>query len=670
MKTSISLACLLLLVGIHGTLTAQKSALNPLAYEEIPLGSIRPTGWLKQQVDLMVKNSTGHLDENHKKIKTDNGWLGGKGDDWEETPYWLDGALPAAYLSGDSVLIKKVLNYVHWTLTHQRPSGFFGPYSKYEKETGKMAETGDQAADWWPRMVMLKILQQYYQVSGDPRVIPFMTKYFQFQLKNLKNTPLVKYTEWAQSRGGDNLMVVYWLYRQTKAPFLLELGDLIYSQTTNWTDLLGKRDWAIQAAYQQNDQRWMDRHAVNVGMGIKLPAIYSQAKKDPYYLQALKTGFRDLMTLHGLPHGMFSGDEDLHGNDPIQGTELCATTETMFSLEQIISITGDTEYMDALERMTFNALPAQITDDFNGKQYFGMANQVEVKRGVYSFSLPFWRGMNNVYGPYSGYTCCTANMHQAWPKYMSHLWYRTKEGGFAALIYGPNKLSTTVNKGIKVQIEERTNYPFEDQIQFLIQPEKKVTFPMEFRIPSWCEEAILLVNGKEVLREKGGKIAKIAREWTPGDQVTLQFPMKIRTQNWGKNSRSVEYGPLIFALKIQEEFQKQVHPQEGEYYEILPKSDWNFALLKKFVEKPVEHATLIKKPFPKDFLWNQASAPMEITLEGKKLPDWKTNAGVAYQPVTTRNGDYLGPSEEKSEKITLIPFGFTRLRIVAFPVVK
>lgn len=156
-------------------------------------------------------------------------------------------------------------------------------------------------------------------------------------------------------------------------------------------------------------------------MALKSPAINYQRSGDSLYLKQLKTGWNDLMLLHGLPMGIFSGDEDLHGNDPTQGVELCAIVESMYSLEKIISITGDIHYMDALERMTFNALPTQTSDDYNNKQYFQIANQVEVSRGVFDFSLPFDRGMNNVFGLRSGYTCCTANMHQGWTKFTTHL---------------------------------------------------------------------------------------------------------------------------------------------------------------------------------------------------------------------------------------------------------
>lgn len=366
------------------TSATNRTGLAPTSYQELPLGAIRPDGWLQQQLVIMKNGATGHLDEYYPKVQNDNGWLGGKGDAWEETPYWLDGALPLAYLLDDKTLKEKVLKYVNWNLDHQRPSGFFGPLTKKELE-GKPMESCADGADWWPRMVMLKVLQQYYSASNDPRVIPFMTKYFRYQYNNLKTCPLNKWTEWSESRGGDNIMAVYWLYERTKERFLLELADLLYKQTTDWTSLLGGRNWAIGAAVNQTGEKWMDRHAVNVGMGLKMPAEYYRGKKDVKYLNAVKTGFHDLMTLHGLPHGMFSGDEDLHGNEPTQGVELCAIVETMFSLEEVIGITGDPAYMDALERMTFNALPTQTTDDYRSRQYFQIANQVQVSRGCSIF---------------------------------------------------------------------------------------------------------------------------------------------------------------------------------------------------------------------------------------------------------------------------------------------
>lgn len=648
---------------------ANRSPLVKQKYIELPLGTVKPQGWLEEQLTIMINGSTGHLDEYYWKIKNDNGWLGGKGDGWEETPYWLDGALPLAYLLDDKTLKEKVLKYVNWTLDNQRESGYFGPFTKAERENGFKIEKCSDGDDWWPKMVMLKVLQQYYQATGDKRVVPFMTKYFRYQLQNLKDCPLKQWTEWAESRGEDNLMVVYWLYNITGDKFLLELGDILYNQTFAWTTWLGNRDWVMGAAAQQNEVNWMHRHAVNVGMGLKTPVIRYQSQNKPEFLQALKTGFSDLMLLHGLPMGIFSGDEDLHGNDPTQGTELCAIVETMFSLEQAIGITGDNYYMDALERMTYNALPTQTTDDFNTKQYFQIANQVQVSRGIFEFSLPFERGMNNVFGAQSGYTCCLANMHQGWAKFVSHMWYATPDNGLAALVYGPSQIKAKVAGGTEVTINEETKYPFEDKITFTIALSQPAKFPLEFRIPAWCNEASLIVNGEKSRSAKGNQIIKIEREWKNNDKLVLELPMTVTTSNWGRNSRAIERGPLVYALKVGEKWEKKTIKEEGDYFEVYPTTPWNYGILKNIVEQPVQNTKVIQKPVNGNFYWNIENCPLEIKLNAKQIPGWTALNGVAYQPVTHRDGVYKGEVNHKTEEITLIPYGCTTLRIVAFPVV-
>jgi uncharacterized protein len=670
---AIKTTCLILLLKVLPGSIFSQSAMTTAPYSEISLGSIKPQGWLRDQLEIMRDGTTGHLDEVHSKIKDDNGWLGGKGDGWEETPYWLDGAVPLAYLLEDKALKEKVLRYINWTLDHQRPSGYFGPITKAEREqkTSIKPENCSDGEDWWPKMVMLKVLHQYFQATHDKRVIPFMTRYFNYQLEALRNCPVGKWTEWATSRGTDNVMMAQWLYTQTKDPKLIELASLIESQSFDWSTWLGNRDWVMWAAANQTDEYWMRRHAVNIGMALKAPAINFERTGDEKFLKAIGTGWNDLMMLHGLPMGIFSGDEDLHGNDPTQGVELCAIVESMFSLEKIIEITGDIQYMDALERMTFNALPTQTTDDYNAKQYFQIANQVQVSRGVFDFSLPFDREMNNVFGLKSGYTCCLANMHQGWTKFATHLWYNTKNHGVAALEYAPNELQTKVGKDqLPVVIKEITDYPFRDEVVFEFALRGAVEFPMQLRIPSWCKQAEIFINGKSFSREAGGKIVTVNREWKNGDKLMLKLPMELRTSSWAKNSRAVERGPLVYALKLGERWEKGTEKSEGEYFSVYPTEDWNFGLLEEAIKNPSTHFQVKEKSLPEKFVWNQKNAPIEITAQGKKIPGWKVVDGVAHQPVTDRNGIYKGTVEPDLKTITLIPYGCSKVRIVAFPVVK
>jgi hypothetical protein len=642
-------------------------------YTDLPLGAIRPAGWLHDQLEIMRDGTTGHLDEVYGKLKNDNGWLGGKGDGWEETPYWLDGAVPLAYLLDDATLKVKVLKYINWTIDHQRRSGYFGPITKAERDSSTVITLAnpEKGEDWWPKMVMLKALQQYYTATNDERVIKFMTNYFHYELEALKICHINKWSDWAESRGTENIFVTQWLYEKTRDKKLLELADLLNQQCYPWSSWLGGRNWVINAAANQNDEDWMHRHGVNVAMALKAPALEFQRTHDSTYLTSLKTGFNDLMTLHGLPMGVFSADEDLHGNLPTQGTEMCAVVESMFSLEEIMAITGDVHYMDALERIAFNALPAQTTDDYNNKQYFQVANQVEIARGVFDFSLPFGREMNNVLGMRSGYTCCLANMHQGWTKYAQHLWYKTQDNGLASLVYGPNRLNITVGKNnTAISINEVTDYPFGDEIAFDISTKNTAQFEWKLRIPSWCADATIAVNGKEIQHAKAGQLVTLNRNWINNDKLVLKLPMQVSTSNWGRNSRAVERGPLVYALKLGERWEKGNDKYEGDYFSVYPTDNWNYGLSAQNITDPIKNMKVSVKPLSRIFVWNEQHAPIEITATGRQIPNWKLVDGVAYQPVTDRDGQYRGAVSDTMHKITLIPYGFTKVRIVAFPVVK
>ena len=194
-----------------------------VAYEQLPLGSITPEGWLREKLELQRDNISKNLDTIYPQVMGPrNGWLGGDGDQWERGPYWIDGLLPLAYILDDDTLKEKVHPWIEWTLGSQTEDGNFGPRTDYSKEPGIQRSN---ALDWWPRMVVLKILQQHYEATGDERVLPFMERYFHFQLDALDQMPLDHWTFWARFRHGDQMNVVLWLYRKTGDKKLLELAD-------------------------------------------------------------------------------------------------------------------------------------------------------------------------------------------------------------------------------------------------------------------------------------------------------------------------------------------------------------------------------------------------------------------------------------------------------------
>jgi hypothetical protein len=658
-----------LLAGMVLNTTAQtkkyinnRAPLKPNPYIELPLGAITAEGWLKEMLLRQKTGSTGNLDKLYPLVMSDrNGWLGGDGDQWERGPYWVDGLLPLAYILKDQELIKKANRWVEWSLNSQQPDGYFGPSKDYGPEPGIQR---DNSRDWWPKMVMLKILKQYYAATNDQRVIKFMTNYFKYQLKELPTKPLDHWTFWARYRGPDNLMIVYWLYNITGDAFLLQLADLIHKQTYDYTNNFLNTDLLTRQG---------SIHCVNLAQGIKGPLVYYQHHPDKKYVDATEKGFKDIRKFNGLVHGLYGGDEGLHGNAPTQGSEFCSATELMFSLESILPITGSVAYADHLERIAYNALPTQATDDFNGRQYYQQANQVMITRKRRNFDSDH-EGTDVCFGLLTGYACCTSNMHQGWPKFTQNLWYATADNGIAALVYAPSEVKAFVSGEKTVTIKEETNYPFDETIKFTLSFENNqtATFPFHLRIPQWCTNgASVKINGAEHSQYKAGQIVKLTRAWKSGDVVELRLPMHVFKSNWVENSIAVERGPLVYALKMEEEWKEIKNDQDpieygATYYEVRSNTPWNFALSNVGADKMQEtfRVSKVKDQLPA-YPWNLQNAPIEIKTKGIRVPWWGLYNEMAgplpYTPVHDL------PNGSVAEEITLVPYGCTTLRIAQFP---
>ncbi len=655
-------------------------------YLELPLGTIKPKGWLEDQLFRMRDGMTGNLDEIYAEVVGErNGWLGGDGDGWERGPYWIDGLLPLAYILGDQKLISKVRPWIEWTLNNQASNGYLGPVPFEEEPKYEPGLQRGMRKDWWPKMVMLKILQQYYTATGDERVITALTNYFRYQLKELPETPLDNWSLWANRRGGDNLMVVYWLYNITGDQFLLELGDLLFEQTFPWTRIFlndeNYEDPVNPWHYSQLQRYPFDEgeikaltvskiggmHCVNFAQGLKQPVIYYQKDIDSKYVDAVKKALMDVKKYHGQPQGMYGGDEPLHGTNPLQGIEFCSVAEEMFSLESMITITGDMFFADQLEKITYNALPAQTTDDFTSRQYFQAANQVKLTDKLQvSYQTNGHMGTDYVFGTLSGYPCCTTNMHQSWPKFVQNLWYATADRGVAAFQYAPSEVSLLVGSGVEVRITEETGFPFRDEVKFTIDPDQPVQFPLHLRIPQWTENASVFINGKKWNVEAENRIAVIDRTWESGDQIILKIPMKLKYDYWHDFSVAIKRGPLVYSLKVRGEMkEKDRNDRFGTFHEVHPLDAWNYGLIMEDLSDLGSSVQVIENEWDGSYPWNLENAPIQLKIRGVKVPEWTLyNDAPVFPAFWGRHSK----EDFQKEEITLVPYGCTMLRITEFPV--
>jgi uncharacterized protein len=669
-KTLFFLPVLLILASCTGTqgpssqgprndhYITNQSPLVAQPYTALNLGDIKAEGWLLTMLERQSSGMTGHLDSIYELVcGPNNGWLGGDGDKWERGPYWIDGLLPLAYLLDDDDLKAKAQVWIEWSIETQRENGYFGPYPLPEDGVKIPGTQQGNSEDWWPKMVMLKVFQQYYSATQDERILSLLDKYFHYQLETLEEFPLGHWTYWGNRRGADNLAVVYWYYNIVKEPYLLELAELIHEQTFDWTDVYSGNMIRSTNPYPR-------LHCVNVSQGLKAPVIYYQQHPEQKYLDAVKLGLESLKDVHGFVTGMYGGDEHMHGSNPTQGSELCTATEMMFSFENILPISGDMYYADYLEKVAYNVLPTQHDDHFLRKQYFQQVNQVlinDTERNFYNDN-----NARICFGVLTGYPCCTCNMHQGWPKFVQNLWYATADNGLAALVYGPSSVKATVADGVEVSFTEETDYPFSDKIVFHFDADGNAEFPFHLRIPGWCTDPVVTVNGVEQELTEETNIVIIDRQWAPGDKVELTLPMEIEVSQWVESSVGIERGPLVYALKVEEDWKEvKTDRWEHSFLEVYPKSPWNYGLPRQTLEQKEFEITF--EDDVADMPWNLESAPVSIKIKAARIPKWtlyQNSAGL--MSVRSR---LSSENNQELEEITLIPYGCSTLRIAQFPVV-
>lgn len=631
-----------------------RAPLAPNAFYLLPLTSIRPAGWLRRQLQIQADGLTGHLDEFWPDVGPQSAWLGGAGEGWERGPYYLDGLLPLAYLLDDARLKAKAQKWIEWALSNQRPDGSIGP----EKNT-----------DWWPNMIMLKVLTQYQEATGDARVIPLMERYFAHHAKLAAQRPL---RDWGRQRWADELVSILWLYNRNGDARLLDLARTLKAQGRDWRAHFANFSFTTRVdpkALEFDKAGWLSdlplgTHGVNNAMALKTTTVWSQVSGDEADRQATRQMLSMLDRYHPQPNGMFSADEHYAGPDPSQGVELCAVVEAMFSLEHVIAITGDAAMSDRLERITFNALPATFDGKMWAHQYDQQPNQVlcSLDKRNWSTNGP----ESNLFGMEPNFGCCTANMHQGWPKFAASLWMATSDDGLAAATYAPCEVRTVVKGGVKVAVSEETEYPFRDEIRLTINPERATTFPLKLHIPAWATEAVVMVNGRRMNGVTAGEFYTINRRWNKGDRVVLKFPMKLRATRWHQDSVAVERGPLVFALKIGEDWRKVTGQMKKPAiapaidWEVHPTTAWNYGLSIDTIS-PEKSAQVFERKLS-DYPFTPEGAPVEIKIKGRRLPQWTLVDGSAGplppSPIA---------SSEPEETLTLIPYGAAKLRITTFP---
>jgi len=621
---------------------SNREPLLPSPLIKLPIGAIRPGGWLRRSLEIEAAGLTGHLTEISRFCNAEgNAWLSRDGQGhsgWEELPYWLKGFADLGYVLGDQRINTESRKWIEGILSSQREDGWFGPRSNVGK---------DGKPDLWPNMLALNCLQSYFEHTGDKRVLDFMTKYFRWQLA-LPEADMLP-GSWQKIRAGDNLESIHWLYNRTGDAWLLELGRKIHARTADWTG--GIASW----------------HGVNICQGFREPAVFYVQARDEKFLQAAVRNYETVIGMYGqAPGGMFGADENCRPGfrDPRQGAETCSIVEFMHSFEMLLKFTGDPLWADRCEQVALNSFPPSQPPDQKGLHYLTAANETVLDSKNHSPGIQNG-GCMLAYDPRS-YRCCQHNISHGWPYYAEEMWLATPDAGLCASLYAASEVEAKVGDGTTVRIAEATAYPADETVTFTVSTPKAVRFPLYLRIPEWCRGATVSLNGKP-LDAKAAPLSYlvIERTWADGDKVVLELPMHLAVKVWesNQNAVSISRGPLEFSLKIGEKWTRYGGTDDWPAQEVHPTTPWNYGL-EIDPKNPDASVQVVKKewaiaPYPFAF----EAAPVELRAKARKIPEWTLDRHglvAVLQPSPVR-------TTEPVETVTLVPMGWARLRIAAFP---
>ncbi|MFI3286634.1 MAG: glycoside hydrolase family 127 protein [Rikenellaceae bacterium] len=538
-------------------------------------------GFWRERFDMVMPNLVpaqykyfmGFSEDNFRKLAGEMEMGDGfKGTFWQDGDYykWLEAQVAVYSVTKDPELLKAINEKASliarsiaddgYSTTHtQIGYGITGSeraWNKPFKNDVRFKATGNH--ETYNMGHLLTLACTHYRVTGDRtlldaaiRVGDYLDKYF------AEVTPALSDVDFNPTQ----VMGVMELYRVTGEKRYLDLANRFITGR-------GHQKGKTQ---NQNDTKLRAEHRA-VGHAVLGPVLYIGAAdyaaetNDQELIQALKYIWDDIYTRKasftgGIGNVHRGGSETprnatecvheafgkpYHLQNATAYNETCATYYGAYYSWRLFMLTGETKYLDVMEKAFYNNLSAMQLD---GKSYF------------YTNVLRWYGAEHNI---------LSLDFHQRWteectcvccPTSVVRFLAESKEYAYAqqddailVTLYGSNTIDTELN-GKQVKFTQESNYPWSEDVKFTYDGEKKNNFSLKLRIPEWAEGATLKVNGTDMPLSGTGIFAVVAREWNMGDKVELVLPMKpiINESNpmveETRNQVALSYGPLTYCVE-------------------------------------------------------------------------------------------------------------------------
>lgn len=611
-------------------------------FEPISFSAIKPTGWLKKEIEKNLSGFTGHLDslvpslmidddiygKNRltKKVKSKDVGALSNGGDWqvqflwwnsESQSNWRDGYIRSTILVNNQQYLSRIKKYIDKILSTQDADGYLGIYDKdlryhFNNENGEL----------WAKTTLLRGLLAWYEYTKDKKVLTAIERAVKNVIVHYPEKTSHPFYSVTPYDGGltHGLMftdVLESLYRITQNESYRRYCLFLYKDFSNEVleeDAQYKK--LIDSSYK------LKNHGVHTYEHLRAVAVAYYASGNKLLGNALKDFLEKInhtTTVTGAP----IGDEWIGGrnaNETNTGYEYCSMQELMNSYEDMFLKTGNTSFGDKIEKLFFNAAQGARDPDESCIAYLKTDNSYYMTGGIngdtsdkkqtrYSYS-PVHR---------AAAVCCVPNAGRIFPYYVQDMWMRDKSDLVATLL-GPCKLTTTVKRR-KISIEENTSYPYDNSIEFKIKTDQPVMFTLKIRKPGWADK----LSVSEAYKQEDGFII-INKVWNGNEKIVINFYTRPEAKEDKNNEYYFTYGALVLA-------------------------------------HPIRATAVITKNYPLKGFHDFHYTPDSLVIFTSQFTPHIAIANLKQLQFSTM---MYNPISDKKEEIQLVPVGETVLRQVSF----
>jgi len=603
-------------------------------FQSLPFGSIKPTGWLKTQMQKDVDGYLGNLDmlvpdlindpiygsgrlHKNSQVKDLGNLKAGDAEGSEQYKWWnsetqsnwWDAYIRNVFLVDDKAGIEKVNQYVKRILATQDNDGYLGIYDaalryNFNSENGEL----------WSKATLYRGLLAYYEVTQDKKVWQALLKAVDNVIVNYPINNSSPFSSGEKFNGGVSHGLTFTdvldkMYQLTGDKKYTEYALFLYQDFSKTY----QSECDVQLSNILNPNYKLKSHGVHTYEHLRPLIVAAYQNKD---LQKALTIYLERIKNSTTPTGGPIGDEwiaERTADATHTGYEYCSIHELLASYTVLLQKTGNTSIGDDIETIFYNAAQGARNPNYSCIAYLKTDNSYEMLGTKNGEIEPDRKQTRYKYSPahQDVAVCCNPNAGRISPYFIQSSWMKENENTMVATLLMPNVLETEI-KGSKIRIENKTNYPNENAFHFQIQLDKLTTFTLKIRKPSWTTS--IVTNEKYQVEDD---YIIMERTFNTNDNIKLEFKTEVKVITDRKGEHYFSYGSLFYAKAIsalQIKGKEYAKGFEDLNYEPLDKTRFKFienhratfnnnnikADLKNIVTNKTETVTLI--PFGKTIL--------------------------------------------------------------------